>query len=253
MMTWLFDEPPVALALSTETGRMLVALASRLIWWWPAQDRRQEHGFRLTGHPTVRLNDGRPDPLSNFWVGSMYNNVTHEGGATDEHAAPDRGHLFRITPNGQATEELSGIGIANTLCWSPNRSRFYFADTLRNEIRQYDFDAATGGIDGGASYLSGYGLGLPDGSAIDSEGYVWNCRWGGGGIVRVAPDGAIDGFHPVPTSNPTTCAFGGPGLSTLFITSARNEAQPGDRLEGSLWALDAGVSGLPENRVKVAG
>ena len=253
IMTWLFDEPPVALALSAEPGRILVALASRLLWWWPKSDRRQEHGFRLAGHPVARLNDGRADPIGQFWVGSMYNNVTSEGGATDEHVARDRGHLFRITPDGQATTELSGIGISNTLCWSPDRTWFYFADTLKNDIWRYAYDAATGRISGGASYLAGYDRGVPDGSAIDAEGYIWNCRWGGGGIVRVAPDGVVHSFHPVPTLNLTTCAFGGPGLSTLFITSARNEEQPGDRLAGSLWALDAGVSGFPENRVTLTG
>lgn len=251
LTTWLFEEPPTALALSTETGRLLVAQASKLIWWWPAEDRRQDHGFRLAGHPRVRLNDGRADPLGQFWVGSMFNNVTVHGGPTDEHHATGNGALFRVAPDGRTTEELTGIGIANTLCWSPDRTRFYFADTLRNEMRTYGYDATTGDIAGGEPHLCGYPRGAPDGSAIDADGYVWNCRWGGGGIVRVAPDGRVDGFHPVPTLNVTTCVFGGPDLSTLFIASARNDADPADRLAGSLWAMEPGVRGLPENRVRV--
>ncbi len=251
LATWTFEEPPTALALSTEPGRLLVALSSRLIWWWPADDRRRDHGFRLAGHPEVRLNDGRADPLGHFWVGSMFNNVAAHGGPTDEHHATDRGALFRVRPDGGVAEELSGIGIANTLCWSPDRTRFYFADTLRNELRAYDCDPATGDIAGGRAHLAGYPRGAPDGSAIDAEGYVWNCRWGGGGIVRVAPDGAVAAFHEVPTLNVTTCVFGGADLTTLFITSARNDPDPGDRLAGSLWAMDAGVRGLPENRVRV--
>ncbi len=77
--SWLFDEPVVALSLTTDPGRMLVCLASKLIWWWPATDRRQDHGFHLDGFPRVRLNDGRTDPLGNFWVGSMKNNVLPDG------------------------------------------------------------------------------------------------------------------------------------------------------------------------------
>ena len=249
--TWIFEEPPTALALSTEPGRLLVALASRLIWWWPADDQRQDHGFRLPGHPKVRLNDGRADPKGDFWVGSMFNNVAAHGGATDEHHAPGEGALYRVRQDGSVREELSGIGIANTLCWSPDRTRFYFADSMRNELRSYAYDAATGDIAGGGIHLGGFARGAPDGSAIDAEGYVWNCRWGGGGIVRIAPDGAVDRFVELPTLNVTTCAFGGPDLSTLFITSARNDPDPGDRLAGSLWAMEAGVSGLPENRVRV--
>ena len=251
LTTWIFDEPATALALSTESGRLLVALASKLIWWWPATDRRADHGFLLGNRPKVRLNDGRADPLGNFWVGSMFNNVTDQGGPTEEHHAPDNGVLFRVTADGTTTEEVKNLGIANTLCWSPDRTRFYFADTLKNEIRRYPYDAATGTIGAGAVHFADFDRGLPDGSAIDAEGFLWNCRWGGGGVARIAPDGSLASFHEVPTLNLTTCVFGGPDLSTLFITSARNDPDHGDRLAGSLWALDAGVRGLPENRVTV--
>ena len=49
--SWFFDEPVVAIALTTEAGRFLLALASKLIWWWPATDRRVEQGFQLPGFP----------------------------------------------------------------------------------------------------------------------------------------------------------------------------------------------------------
>lgn len=250
LRTWIFDEPPTALALTTEPGRILVALASRLVWWWPAEDRREAQGFTLGDHPRVRLNDGRADPLGNFWVGSMFNNVTAVGGPTDEHHAPGNGILFRIAPDGGVTETLRGIGISNTLCWAPDGRTFYFADTLKNEIRAYAFDDR-GRIGRDLAHFTGYERGAPDGSAIDAEGYLWNCRWGGGGIARIAPDGRLDAFVPIPTLNITTCVFGGPDLRTLFVTSARNDADPGDRLAGSLWAIDTVVPGLPENRVIV--
>lgn len=252
LTTWIFDEPPTALALSRGSGRLLIALASKLIWWWPASDTRAEHGFSLPGHPKVRFNDGRADPLGNFWIGSMYNNVAAHGGATNEHRAPANGSMFRVTAQGEATEVLRGIGIANTLCWSPDGGTFYSADTMKNEIRAYDFDRRTGEIGAARIHLGGYDKGFPDGSAIDADGYVWNCRWGGSGIVRIAPDGSVASFHAVPTRNVTTCVFGGSDLSTLFITSARNDDDPADRLAGSLWTMDAGVRGLPENRVAIA-
>ena len=251
--TWVFDEPATALALSTEPGRLLVALASRLIWWWPADARQAAHGFRLANRPRVRFNDGRADPLGNFWVGSMYNNVTEHGGPTDEHHSAGSGVLFRVTSEGEVTEEVRDIGIANTLCWSPDRATFYSADTMKNEIRAYAYDARTGRIGREAVHFTGFDRGFPDGSAIDADGFLWNCRWGGGGIARIGPDGVLHSFHPVPTANVTTCVFGGPQLSTLFITSARNDPDPGDRLAGSLWAMEVDARGLPENRVRIAG
>ena len=125
--SWLFDEPVVGLSLTTEPGRMLVILASKLIWWWPATDRRQDHGFKLEGSPRVRLNDGRTDPMGNLWVGSMKNNVLPDGELGEP--GPGEGKLFRIAPDGSITVWAEGLGISNTLCWSPDRKTFYFGDT----------------------------------------------------------------------------------------------------------------------------
>jgi len=90
------------------------------------------------------------------------------------------------------------------------------------------------------------------GSAIDSAGFLWNCRFGGGCIVRLAPDGAVDRVVEMPVRNITTCTFGGPDLRTLFITTASIVAPPGDRLAGSLFALDVDVPGVPENRFSIS-
>jgi len=49
LTTWIFDEPVVALALTTDPERLLVALGSRLIWWWPHSDRRGGTSFALAG------------------------------------------------------------------------------------------------------------------------------------------------------------------------------------------------------------
>ena len=244
--TWMFDEPVVALALTTRPGTMLVALGSRLLLWQPETDARREHGFVLPGWPRVRLNDGRADPLGNFWVGSMKNNVLPDGEVGE--SGPGEGALFRIAPDGAVTLWREGLGISNTLCWSPDRTRFYFGDTLENEIRVYDYDATTGSIANERPFLCSAGAGFPDGSAIDAEGWLWNCRWAGGCILRAAPDGRAIEAVAMPVSNITTAAFGGPALRTLYISTAQH---PGERLSGSLFKLDVDVPGLPENRFRL--
>jgi sugar lactone lactonase YvrE len=83
---------------------------------------------------------------------------------------------------------------------------------------------------------------------MDSEGYLWNARYGGGCIVRIAPSGEIDRIVEMPVSNVTTCTFGGPQLKTLFITTAR---RGDERLSGGLYALQVDVPGLPENRFRL--
>jgi sugar lactone lactonase YvrE len=242
----LFDEPVVALSLTEREGTLLVALASRIIFYTPATGAVEETGVALPGWPQARFNDGRTDPRGVFWIGSMGNNVGPEGQSLD--IEDGLGKLFRYRPGGALEEIEAGIGISNTLCWAPDRSVFYFGDTLRNEIRAYPYDAATGEIGEGRPYFSGFERGLPDGSAIDAEGYIWNCRFGGGCIVRVAPDGEIDSVIEMPCKNITTCAFGGEDLSTLYVTTASVAKAPTDRLAGSLFAIATGTRGMAENR-----
>jgi len=93
--------------------------------------------------------------------------------------------------------------------------------------------------------------GLPDGSTVDAEGYLWNCRFYGGCIVRVAPDGKIDCIIDMPVKNITTCTFGGTDRKTLYVTTASLEAGPGDRLAGGLYAVQCEASGQAENRFHV--
>ena len=250
LRTWIFDEPVVALSLSNESGRWLVALASRLIWWWPKTDRRMEHGFVLPGYPRVRLNDGRADPQGNFWIGSMRNNLLPNGDLTS--AGGTDGVMYRISPTGQVSEHIHGLGISNTVCWSPDGGTFYTADTLANAVWAYTFDAHNAALGQRRDFFIGHGEGLPDGSAMDAAGYLWNCRFGGGSIVRLAPNGSIDRMVRLPVQDVTSACFGGPDLQTLFITSAAVLHHSGERLAGSLWALACDTPGLAPNMVKIA-
>jgi sugar lactone lactonase YvrE len=245
--TWLFDEPVTALALTNRDDHLLVALGSRLVLWNTHTAERMDHGFALPGWPAVRLNDGRADPRGSFWVGSMANNVHPDGteGTVDGNA----GVLYRIDPDGSVVEAQTGVGISNTLAWSPDCRRFYFTDTPTNTISVYAYDARTGTLGEPRPFFSGYAHGLPDGSAMDSAGYLWNCRWGGRCVVRIAPDGRVDRVVELPAQNVTSCTFGGSDLQTLYITTAAGGGSPAaDRLAGSLFALRVSVPGLAENR-----
>ena len=137
----------------------------------------------------------------------MRNNV--DADAELGEAGPGEGVLFRVAPEGAVTRWRDNLGISNTLCWGPDRDRFYFADTLENEVYAYDFNSHDGSIRNERKFLAGYARGPPDGSSIDSEGFLWNCRFGGGCIVRLSPEGTVDRIVEMPVQNVTTCAFGG--------------------------------------------
>ncbi len=245
--SWFFDEPVVALSLTNRAGTLLVALGSRLILWRPADDHRQDHGFACADWPRVRLNDGRAGPRGEFWIGSMANNVGPAGESGE--IVGELGELHCVEAGGAARLVKSGIGISNTVCWSPDHQRFYFGDSMRNLIWVHDYDPATGELSGERAFLEGFGRGGPDGSAVDADGALWNCRYGGGCIVRVLADGRADRVIEMPVANITTCAFGGPDLRTLYVTTAGGGGS--ERLAGSLFALDVETPGAPAHRVRL--
>jgi sugar lactone lactonase YvrE len=247
--TWFFEEPVTALVLTGRNDVLAVVMASQVILWEPTSDTRHDPVFHLDEWPHARLNDARADPVGSLWIGSMQNNVNPDGSGS----SIDRkiGALYRVDPDASVSIHRTDIGVANTLAWSPDSKVLYFADSLANTVWAYDFDAATGSIGNERPFLHGFARGVPDGSTVDAEGYLWNCRYSGGCIVRVAPDRQIDRVIEMPVQNITTCTFGGPERKTLYVTTAATDAPPSDRLAGSLFAIQTTVSGQPENRFLV--
>ena len=95
------------------------------------------------------------------------------------------------------------------------------------------------------------GGGLPDGSAMDEEGFVWNCRWGGKGILRVARNGEVVEKMEMPVTNITNCAFGGDDGRTLFVTTASMGAEP-EEFAGGLFAIQVPVRGAPVGKFQIS-
>ena len=140
---------------------------------------------------------------------------------------------------------LTGIHIPNTISVSPDGKRLYMADSRLQTIFAHDTADLT------KLQVFAHTRGepaTPDGSAVDAEGYLWNAQWGGARVVRYAPDGRVDRIVEMPVEQPTSCAFGGEGFTTLYVTSAKEGLSPEARarqpLAGGLFAFDAGVKGL---------
>jgi sugar lactone lactonase YvrE len=244
--TWFFSEPTTCVMETSRADTLALCLGSGIALWKPGSDEPHTTLFALPGWPFVRCNDSAVDPGGALWVGSMRNNVKENGAPAP--AGGSDGVLYRVDGTGAASEWRRDLGISNTLLWSPDQSRFYFADTLKNCIWSYQYDSAARSIRAEQPFFQGFERGLPDGSAIDAEGYVWNCRYGGGCVVRVAPDGKVDRVIEMPVSRPTNCTFGGPHGNILYVTSASPEPGQWERFGGGLFALVTNVTGLDENK-----
>ncbi|WP_031507401.1 SMP-30/gluconolactonase/LRE family protein [Streptomyces megasporus] len=185
-----------------------------------------------SGDERVRMNEGGCDPDGRFYCGSM---------AYD--TRPGAGSLHRLDPDGSTTTVLDAVTISNGLEWSPDGDRAYYVDTATGRIDVFEYDRA-GGLSGRRPFTAVPDG--PDGLTVDAEGGVWVALYGGGSVRRYAPDGTLDEVVELPVTKATACAFGGPGLDRLFITTSREHLEPGAEPEaGALFACDPGVRGLP--------
>jgi sugar lactone lactonase YvrE len=163
------------------------------------------------------------------------------------------GALYRTDPGGRWQRMVDGITVPNSLAWSPDDRTMYFADTPHRVIWAYPFDAETGALGARRPFAEvPEGAGYPDGSTVDADGCLWNAHFDGWRLTRYAPDGRVDRVVPLPVQRPTSCAFGGPGLGVLYVTSARARLTEAELargpLAGGLLALEPGPRGLPEPR-----
>jgi sugar lactone lactonase YvrE len=190
--------------------------------------------------PENRFNDGKCDPNGNLWVGSMHL-------AENEPLAK----LYRIAPNGTATAMLDNITISNGIVWTKDTKTLYYIDTPTANIRAFDFDTESSTISNERVAVKvPTALGYPDGMAIDEQDNLWVGMWNGNAVVCFDPKtGEMINRIEVPAHNVTSCAFGGPNLDILYITSATVDMTEEEKAEfplaGSVFAVNPGVKGVP--------
>ena len=237
--------PGIAGAMAlTDDHRLLIALSQQIVLFDPVTGTMEPFVTAPPQPDGHRFNDGRCDGQGRFWVGTMHN-LTR---------APE-GVLYRLEGRGPMVQVQSGVCIPNSLAFSPDGRTMYFADSLRYAIFAYHYDLATGTMGAERIFATSEAPAFADGSAVDAEGFLWNAQFNGGQLVRYAPDGHIDRVLALPVKRPTCCAFGGPNLDLLYITTASQNMSEADMqaepLAGALLAINVGVRGLPEARFKL--
>jgi D-xylonolactonase len=189
--------------------------------------------------PTNRFNDGKVDRSGRFWAGTM------DG---TEKAA--QGSLYRLDPDLALTRIDTGYRVTNGPAFSPDGRVMYHNDSGRQVTYAFDLDEAGDASNKRVFAQFGEGDGYPDGMIVDSEGCLWIAFWDGWCLRRLSPEGELLQVLQVPVARPTSCAFGGPDLDRLFITSARRDfdemALAGQPLAGGLFVASPGVRGLEE-------
>jgi sugar lactone lactonase YvrE len=189
--------------------------------------------------PRNRFNDGKCDPAGRFWAGTI--SLDREPGAAS---------LYCLEPDGRVRAMWRGVTNSNGIAWSQDRATMYYIDTPTRRVTAFDYDVASGQIANPRTVITiPEDCGKPDGMTIDAAGMLWIALWEGGCVGRWDPrTGAWLDSVAVPASRVTSCAFGGPDLNELYITTARIGLNVSDLAEqphaGSLFRARPGVPGV---------
>ena len=198
--------------------------------------------------PKASFNDAKCDRQGRLWAGT-----------TDRMESEKIGCLYRIDPDGTATCFADGFVCSNGPSFSPDGRIIYHTRSHERAIYAYDIALDTGRASSPRVFATiEADAGVPDGSTVDAAGYLWSTHWGGWRITRYAPDGRVERVIQMPVKSPTSCAFGGAAMETLFVTSASIEFENGRwvymdeagfaaaPMAGAIFAIETGIRGLPE-------
>jgi len=183
-----------------------------------------------------RFNDGKCDPAGRFWAGTL---------------GKSGGSLYRMDADLAVKKVFGGVRTSNGIAWSLDKKVMYFIDTPTGEVASFDYDNATGEVSNRRVAVKVPSEnGHPDGSTLDVDGNLWVAHWDGWNVTcyDVRTGKSLRSVR-MPCARITSCAFGGPDLDILYITSARTgisasdlEKQP---LAGGLFRIRPGVRGIP--------
>jgi sugar lactone lactonase YvrE len=206
---WQLDDP-VGAVVPRRTGGLVAAAGTKFV----AVAESGEHSVlaAIDADPArTRFNDGKCDPVGRFWAGTQ--SIDGSGGAG---AA-----LYCLDLEGSVRTVLTEVTISNGLGWSPDATTMYYIDTPTMGLDAFDFDANSGTVENRRRLISfPRGGGRPDGLTVDDEGGVWVALFYAGEVRRYHPDGSLAAIVKVSAPQTTSCAFGGPGGETLFVTTA---------------------------------
>lgn len=252
--TWEMGEIIGSYALTDNPKQVIVALQSGM-YVLRLDDGSREELFDAPYDPAeFRFNDGRCDQDGRFWVGSM---ALRASGSPVEMIGELRGTAsFWCIEGTTMRHAIDGVTVANGIAFSPSGTTLYLADWPSWSILAFDVDRESGVASNRRTFTSIPEGMVPDGASVDAEGGYWLALFRAGLIARFSPSGKLDRLLSAPASQPTMVAFGGRGLETMYVTTARRyldqEAALEQPLAGGIFRCDVGAAGIPEPRYQGA-
>lgn len=234
---WPTPDRLTAFGFTPDADKLIVSFAAGMAFYWPGEQRVQWLARPEEGISGNRFNDGRVSPAGHFWAGTL---------VEEDHG--QQAALYRF--DGKRCEAvITGLQIANGLCWSPDGSRCYHADSPTGTISVYRHDMHTGQLSTPQVFARMPEGVYPDGACVDAAGNLWSAQWGGGCVACYSPEGELLQRLELPASQVSCVAFGGPDLDWLIVTTAREnmtaEALTAEPAAGDVFIFQAPYRGLP--------
>jgi sugar lactone lactonase YvrE len=238
--------PPLSAAVLSAGGTVVVTQGLCVL---EVTDGGTRHLVDLPEQGCLRANDAAADPAGRLWVGTMY--------------LPGRvgvpGALWRWEPGDSApVRVLDDVALANGIGWSPEGDRMYVVDSLRQVVSAFPYDSGRGTVGPAERFVEVPAEhGLPDGLTVAADGSVWVALAGGGAVHRYAPDGGLSERVELPVRFPTSCTFGGPAMTDLFVTSGSRQVPLEQRNSavaagsGALYRVATDCVGLTTHRLEL--
>lgn len=236
---WALPEQPGCVVVR-QHGGLLLAVESGFALFDPRTGQYDRVCPIEHARAGMRFNDGKCDPRGRFWAGTM----------ESQNPRVAVGKLYCLEPDFTLRTMETNVTISNGLTWNPDYTVMYYIDTPTRQVVAYDYNVETGDISGKRAVIEvPHDLGMPDGMTADREGMLWIALWGGWQVTRWNPHtGQLLASYDVPAGFTTSCCFGGPELTDLYITTAQPEASPPpvrpQPHAGGLFRLKTNIQGL---------
>ena len=240
--SWQFDDY-VSAAAWLDREHLLIAGETSLLRFNLDRGFSEEVAPIGKDNPGTRANDSRADPYGGFWIGTM--GIDHEKAA---------GAIYRYY-RGEVRTLFSNITVPNAICFAPDGSCAYFADSHKQQIMRQKLNSSDGWpVEDPEVFVDLIGRKYgPDGAVVDAAGNLWNARWGGYAVACYSPEGEEKQVLSLPTALITCPAFGGKDLTDLVVTTAwvdlSDEKRQQQPLAGQTFRFENAGRGQAEYRV----
>jgi sugar lactone lactonase YvrE len=238
-LEWNFDNRISAISLTNNNDELICAFDNFFAFY----NVNTHHITRLKNQislpANVRFNDGKTDGYGRFWCGTM----------SESNPSKADGSIYMVDEKLEIHKIFDNIYISNSLTFSTNNKYIYYADTFKKKIYRTNLSKDILNIKASEIFVDNTNLkGFPDGSTLDINGYLWNAEWNGGQVVCYDLNGDIINRIKTPMNRPTCCAFGGPNMNVLFITSALEKKANRSNLSGQTISINTDKVGNYSNR-----